>query len=108
MFAWLVSAYPMVTVPGTTTEVYWQVLRGYSPGRLKAAMLAHVKRTRFFPAVAELVELANVEPCPHVEKVDYTEACLCGEYRCAETHQLWCGTRCTECGHIWWSMKRPC
>lgn len=91
MFGWLVSAYPMVVIPAPTTEVYYQLLSGYSPERLKAAMLNHVRRTRFFPSVAELVELIEAEPCPHAEKAPVND------------FPPWRGERCTECGREWWS-----
>ncbi len=57
----------MVTIPTQTAEVYWQILRQFSPERVKAAMLEHVKRCKFFPAVAEIGELAQKAACPHSE-----------------------------------------
>jgi hypothetical protein len=58
VIGFLIDAYPRQEIGEGTIEVYRQTLADIPPEILKAAVLVHVARSQWFPAVAELRDAA--------------------------------------------------
>lgn len=95
IFKFVAAAYPTMSVSRETSVAFWQVLRMYSPSRLKAAFEKHIRTNKWFPTIAEIVMLVELEPCPHPSFSPHERRCACDDWRC---EKVWRGQKCDECG----------